>query len=372
MSSSGTGNLRPSLQTRGTAAVMTSDYIRVPTPAYLPVPLASDGFVSTFGTTDGAGHAETSGVGSGGSGLTWTQQVGTWTVSSNRASASALSGSIAIATVPTGKADVLADVKVTRSAGQGGLVLRYTDANNYLYANHDGTNAFIKQVLAGVTTTLITAAATYSANAVIRVDLSGVTARLYYNNAFIGSTASINAALTATAHGLYVTDVTANLTVDDFVAYSKGTGGEYATLDTIGQGYTLTADQGSFTLTTQSANILRKYTLVAAQASFTLSAQAANVLFGRRLIAIQDSYALTLQDAGLYRTALLAADHASFATTAQDAGLFIARLLTAIAASYTLAGQTATLDWSGLVPVVTPDSRIYIVPFQNRTFTVLP
>lgn len=211
--------------------VFTSDFIRVPGALWLPTPLASDGFASSFATTDGLGHAETTGVGSGGNGLTWTQQAGTWTVASAKASASALSGGIAIATVPTSTADVLADAKVTRSAGQGGLVLRYTDASNYLYANHDGTNCFLKQVLAGVTTTLVTAAATYGANAVIRCDLSGVAGRLYYNNLLVGSTASINAALTATAHGLYVTDVTANLTLDDFVVYSKGTAGEYAILD---------------------------------------------------------------------------------------------------------------------------------------------
>lgn len=213
--------------------IFTCDYIRIPTTLWLPTPLASDGFASAFGTTDGLGHQEgvAGGVGAGGSGLNWTQQAGTWTVASNRASASALSGGIAIATVPTSTADVIADVKVTRSAGQGGQVLRYADANNYLFTGHDGTNAVLKQRLAGVESTLITAAAAYSANAVLRCDLSGVNGRLYWNNALVGSTASINAGLTATAHGLYVTDVTANLTVDDFVVYAKGTAGEYAALD---------------------------------------------------------------------------------------------------------------------------------------------
>jgi hypothetical protein len=213
-------------------SVATVDYLRIPTALWLPTPLASDGFASAFGFTDGLGHPEgvLGGIGNGGVSLAWTQQVGAWTVAGGKANASALSGGIAIATVPTSTADVLAEVKVTRAAGQGGLVLRYTDANNYLYANHDGTNAFLKQVLSGSTTTLITAAATYSAGAVLRVDLSGVNGRLYYNNALVSSaTASINAGLTATAHGLYVTDTTVQL--DDCVIYAKGTANEYAILD---------------------------------------------------------------------------------------------------------------------------------------------
>lgn len=210
-------------------SVMTFDFIRVPSTFWLPTPLASDGFATAFGTTDGLGHAETSGAGSGGGAVTWTQQVGTWTVASAKANAATLVGGIAIATVPTTTADVMVDVKITRSAGAGGGVLRYTDANNYLYWNHDGTNCFLKQVLAGVTTTLVTAAATYSANAVARLDAIGAAGRLYYNNALVGTTASINAALTATAHGLYVTDTT--VTLDDFVVRAKGVGNEYAVLD---------------------------------------------------------------------------------------------------------------------------------------------
>jgi len=218
----------------GTTATYAIDYIHVPVTIWLPTPFVSDGFSTSFATpTDGDGHAEgvAGGIGSGGDGVTWTAQVGTWATAGGKLGATALSGGIAIATVPTGSADVLADIKVTRSAGQGGGLLRYTDANNYLYYNHDGTNAFLKQVLAGSTTTLITGAATYSANAVIRADVSGVNGRLYYNNALIGSTSSINAALTATTHGVYVTDVTANVTLDDLVIYAKGTNNEYAVLD---------------------------------------------------------------------------------------------------------------------------------------------
>lgn len=214
-------------------AALTSDLIRVPpTDLWLPPPLASDGFGSSFGTTDGLGHAEgiAGGIGAGGGGLAWTQQIGTWTVSGAKAAAATLSGGYAAATVPCSTANVLAECKVTRSAGQGGLILRWTDSSNYLYAEHDGTNAYLKQVLAGVTTTLITAAATYSANARLIVDLNETAGRLYWNNALVGTTSSINAGLTATAHGIRSTD-TGGIQLDDFVVYAKGSGGEYSILN---------------------------------------------------------------------------------------------------------------------------------------------
>ena len=211
-------------------ATVAIPFARISADVWLPTPLVSDGFGSSFGTTDGLGHAETSGIGSGGGNVTWTQQVGTWTVSSAKAAADTLSGGIAVATVPLSTADVFAKVKVTRSAGAGGMVLRWTDSSNHLYTEHDGTNAYLKQVLSGSTTTLITAAATYSAGAEIVADLNGVNGRLYWNSALVGSTGSINSGLTATLHGLRSTD-TGGIQLDDFVVYAKGTGGEYNLLN---------------------------------------------------------------------------------------------------------------------------------------------
>lgn len=217
-----------------TTGALTIDAMHVPAALWLPEPLASDGFASAFGSTDGLGHAEgvVGGLGSGGAGVAWTQRAGTWTVAGGKASAATLAGGIAIATVPTTTADVIVEVKLTRSAGLGGVVLRYADGNNYLYFSHDGTNLALKQVLAGVTTTLVTLAIVFAGGEALRCDLSGTDARIYYLGQFRGSTASINAALTGTAHGLYVTSTTANLTLDDFVVMARGSGGEYAVLDT--------------------------------------------------------------------------------------------------------------------------------------------
>ncbi len=206
--------------------------VRVPAALWLPTPLASDGF-SSWGTTDGLGHAEgvAGGLGSGGSGLSWADNVGTWGASGGAAAASALTGGVAIATVDTSTADVLAAAKITRSAGDAGVVVRYADANNYVRGIHNGTNAQLVKVVGGTPTTLINAAATYSAGAEIRVICEGQKFRLYYNNALIGTEQTIaDAGLqSGTKQGLYSTD-TSN-TFDNTTCYARGSGGEYAALD---------------------------------------------------------------------------------------------------------------------------------------------
>lgn len=77
----------PVAQMRATNVVGTADFIRVPDALWLPTPLASDGFGSTFGTTDGLGHAEgiAGGIGAGGSGVAWSNVGSTWSVSGGKA-----------------------------------------------------------------------------------------------------------------------------------------------------------------------------------------------------------------------------------------------------------------------------------------------
>lgn len=225
--------LYATLQLNGalTADVLTS-YMRVVSLGWLPAPLASDGFASAFGTTDGLGHAEgiAGGVGGGGI-LSWAQQIGTWAVASGKANASVLSGGVAIATVNSGKADVLTTTRVTRSAGVAGVVVRYVDASNYIRAVHNGANAQLIKRVAGVDTVLVDVAATYVANAEIRVISYGTLHRLFCNNVAIGAEQTISdaALISPTLHGLYTSDISNQL--DDFVCYARGTGNEYARLD---------------------------------------------------------------------------------------------------------------------------------------------
>lgn len=210
----------------GFSGTTTANEIRV-AGYYLATPLASDGFGSTFGTTDGLGHAEgiAGGIGSGGGSVAWTQQAGTWANSGGKAAASALSGGIAIATAAPTTADQFVSVDIVRSAGDVGLVLRYTDANNYIRAIHNGTNVQLIKKVAGSDTTVVNAAATYSSGARLVVSSIGTAFRVYYNNALVGSGTISDSALQSGVSGIYTSN-TGN-TLDNFTAYASGTGGEY-------------------------------------------------------------------------------------------------------------------------------------------------
>ena len=70
-----------------------------------------------------------------GTNVTWTPQDGTWICATNTLVASALTGTNAVVTVP-GVQDVIV---FTHNAGtNAGLLARYTDTNNFLYAKHTG------------------------------------------------------------------------------------------------------------------------------------------------------------------------------------------------------------------------------------------
>lgn len=210
------------------APTLTSYYIRVPDRLWLPTPLAYD----TFTRANGAlGNTETSGPDSQSTpARAWTNRVGTTQVSSNAASASALSGGIAIATVDTGTINTVFSSALTRSGDEIGVVLRYADSSNYIRAYHDGTNAKLDKIVAGSPTGVISAAQAYSAGANIVVVADGTSFSLYYNNTQIGSTSTISdAALqTGTEQGTYSTN-TGN-SQDTFQVFPRGTSNEYQKL----------------------------------------------------------------------------------------------------------------------------------------------
>lgn len=214
------------------AVALTNDKVKCPTARYLAPPLAFATFAAVWGSTEG--YAGDGGYGVGGGSLAWTTQLGTYVTSGGKANATAIDGTknVAIATVDCGNANVYGQCDLARAAGSVGNVWRYIDADNYLFSYHDGTNFVLKQRLATVETTLLTAAATYSAGATGVVALDGNSAYLFYNNVRIGAVGTINAAFAAaTQHGLYTDTVNVGNTQDNFAVYARGTGGEYVILD---------------------------------------------------------------------------------------------------------------------------------------------
>lgn len=206
-----------------TAGVSTVEYLRIPQDVYIPSAAASDSFNRTngaMGSTDGAGHAD----GVSGNGLAWTSQLGTWGIATNKAQASALdAGGMAIATVPTTKQNVFVEnATLTRAGGIVGVVLRYVDADNYVIAGHDGTNAILIKRVAGVEATVGSTAAAFGAGKLTAM-CSGTTFRLWWNNAVVGGgdlTIGDTALQASTIHGLYTTD-TGN-TFDNFIVWPRG------------------------------------------------------------------------------------------------------------------------------------------------------
>ncbi len=193
-------------------------HVGVLTELWMMSPLVSDGF-SVWGTTDGKGHAEgiaEAVVGQGGSEKTWSVKQGAWNVTSGKAQATALSGGVAIATVDAGDTNVIFDQTLTRSGGIVGCVLRYSDADNYLYAGHDGTNAVLVSRVSGAENTLITGAQSFGAGK-LRIVIDGTITQLYWNNTRIGQATVPSSS--QTLYGLYTTNV-AN-THDLFSIYAR-------------------------------------------------------------------------------------------------------------------------------------------------------
>lgn len=214
-----------------TTTVFQMDNVRVPdTELYLPYMLAYDTF-----TRASLGSTETSGPdGQGVPSLPWTSNVGTAGISSNQIKASALAGGVCIATVEGGIPDVHCILNLTRGTDTVGIVTNYADANNFIYAIHNGTNASLHKVVGGVDSALINSAAAYSAGKRIyvktRISSGSLLARLFYNDAAVGTEQTIaDAALVAaTKHGFYATDT--DSVGDAFHLYPTGQEGHFSAL----------------------------------------------------------------------------------------------------------------------------------------------
>ena len=195
--------------------------------AWRPAALASDSFDRSngaLGVTDGLGHQEQD----SGMGLPWTNRVGTIQVSGNKAVATSLSGGIALATIPCSIANVLLTATVARGTTGVGLVLRYTDTDNYIYVRRVATNTEIVKRVAGVETAYATAA-TEVASAKLLAISEGTSLRYHYNNALVNSRTFTEAILQSGAIGLIFWDT--DSTADDLNVFARGSEGQYAVLE---------------------------------------------------------------------------------------------------------------------------------------------
>lgn len=110
--------------------------------------------------------------------------------------------------------------------------------------------------------------------------------------------------------------------------------------------WSLTAEQGSYALTGQSAALRFGRQVNADQGSFALTGQAAGLQFGRQLNCAQGAYAQTGQAATLSFGRQLNAAQGTYDLSGQAASLLAVRIISAAQGSYALTGQAAGLQHS--------------------------
>jgi len=227
----GTAGVQPVLYVGAGTNTCTADFVRVPLNIIDITPTASDAFTRAdglLGLTGGGGSEE-----DGGTGLVWTAQLGSWGVTSNAARPAGLSGGKAIATVEADSPNLLLEATIpVHAALNAGVVLRYVDVDNHVYAviTQSGFAYLIKRA-AGVDTTLANVAITEDPAKRLVISADGTKFRLYYAEALIGAEQTIADAGLQNSRSCGVYSTSTGNSIDDFVVWARGSGGEYSFLD---------------------------------------------------------------------------------------------------------------------------------------------
>lgn len=157
------------------------------------------------------------------------------------------------------------------------------------------------------------------------------------------SAAATNYTLTAAQGSFSETGQSAGTLADRLLALAQGAFTQTGQAATLSFGYSLPLAQGSFTQTGQSANFLRGYAIITLPGDFVLSGQALNMLRGLIMALAQGSFTETGQSAGTLRGYPIVAAQGSFSETGQTAGFTADRQLTAAQGSISEAGQASNL-----------------------------
>jgi hypothetical protein len=145
-------------------------------------------------------------------------------------------------------------------------------------------------------------------------------------------------------------DVTATETIPHTIPAAMLSSGEDVlasptwTITAGAAGYTLVADVGTYTLTGQSARLLRGRTVTGAVGTYALTGQAARLLAGKKVTAALGTYSVSGQAAALRATRRVIAAQGSYALNGQPVTLRASRSVLAALGSYSLNGQPVTLS----------------------------
>jgi len=128
------------------------------------------------------------------------------------------------------------------------------------------------------------------------------------------------------------------------LALTVGTSGSESRIETpITTGYTLPADQGSFSLTGQDTGLTTQRLLTADQGSFSMTGYDTGLTAQRLIAADQGTFIMTGYDTGLVAYNILPADQGSFTMTGYAAGLTYGYGLLASQGTFTMTGQDTGL-----------------------------
>lgn len=223
------------------SSTFTSDYARIPTQLWWPLPIAGDAFTGTWPTTDGKGHWYASdgtdlnsAEGLGGAGLTWTSASATWAIVAGQAVNTPLAAGDNFAFLPAATTpNVRISADLWQTVGTVGIFINCDSASNpqnYIKIYHDGTNVKADEVVGGgAPSNKLSGAAAYVAGAtIVVVKESDTTIRVFYNNAPVGPVTTVTSN-NGLIHGMYSDNLLNSL--KNVVVYARGNEGQYVTLD---------------------------------------------------------------------------------------------------------------------------------------------
>jgi len=130
---------------------------------------------------------------------------------------------------------------------------------------------------------------------------------------------------------------------------------------------TLTADQGSFTYTGQTAALKYNRTIVAVQGSYALNGQTINLRASRILPCTQGAYSLNGQNASLLWNARISMTAGAYAFTGQSVGFYRGLRLVAAAGTFTYLGQSVGLSRSAYLRA---DAGLYTLDGIDAALTL--
>lgn len=123
----------------------------------------------------------------------------------------------------------------------------------------------------------------------------------------------------------------------------------------------LLAEDGNYLITENGEYIIAvvQYLTTALNGSYTITGQTANILKSKTISLSYGSYSVTGQSADLVKGRVLTANNGSYTVAGQDIGLNLGRVLTALNGDYSIVGISATISYVS-------NAQLYI---ELRSFT---